>query len=47
MTPGELKREKQKVLEVGRSQAILWLLFSDKLLGKTLYSASSYFHSEK
>ncbi len=38
---------RQRVLEVGRSQAIPWVLFSDKLLRKALYSASSYFHSEK
>lgn len=36
---GELKRENLwwKVLEVGRSQAILWLVLSDVLLRKMLY----------
>lgn len=36
---GELKRENLwwKVLEVGRSQAILWLVLSDMWLRKTLY----------
>lgn len=38
---------RQKVLEVRRSQAIPWLLFSDKIPRRTLNSARSYFHSER